>query len=163
MPGPAPCRADASRVQGLSNGAAGFSSAGLYLTGDRQYIRGKSLGPGSVGNSAKGLSLAQIGPVPRRCALRLLGCSGGAGAVCNHAPLFLGQGGIDVQHEGVSIRAQLGHYERHALRHHARDKRHVPAQAAQLGNHDSGLRPAGLCQGSGQHWAAVQSTRYARP
>ena len=49
--------------------------------------------------------------------------------------LLLGNGRIDVEHERVGVR-MLGHDERDALRHQARDKGYITRQAVQL-RHDN--------------------------
>jgi hypothetical protein len=54
--------------------------------------------------------------LPQQGALRLLLRQRRAGPVGDHAPLFLGQGGVNVQHERARVGAQFGHDERHPLR-----------------------------------------------
>jgi hypothetical protein len=54
----------------------------------------------------------------------------------NVPALFLGQGGVDVQHEWIRVRARLRHDEGHIVRHQAGDEMDVRAQPIELGDDD---------------------------
>ena len=51
-----------------------------------------------------------------------------ARALADHAPLLLSHCRVDVEHEGVDVRTQLGDDERHLVNHQARDEVHVAAE-----------------------------------
>ena len=76
-------------------------------------------------------------------AARLGGRERRLGALRDLGALLLGNGRVDVQHERIGVR-DLGHDERHALRHQAGDERDVARQAVEL-RHDNralvGRRP----------------------
>ena len=68
-------------------------------------------------------------------AARLGGRERRLGALRDLGALLLGDGRVDVQHERVGVR-DLGHDERHALRHQAGDERDVAGQPVELGHDD---------------------------
>jgi hypothetical protein len=73
-----------------------------------------------------------------------------SGALGNGSALYLGEGGIDVQHEGIRISAKLRNDEWRFVRHQAADEVDVTTQSVELGNDDGRLvLPSGL-QGRGE-------------
>ena len=73
-------------------------------------------------------SVAQHGPPPFPDGKR------GAGAFGDHAPLLLGQGCVDVQHERIDVGAEFGDHGGHPLRHQPGNEMHVAAQPVGLGD-----------------------------
>jgi hypothetical protein len=65
------------------------------------------------------LASARLVRLPSTTPWGFLLCQGSAGSIGNQRPLFLGQGGVNVQHERVRGGAQFGHEERQPLRHEA--------------------------------------------
>jgi hypothetical protein len=60
----------------------------------------------------------------------------------DHAPLFLGERRIDVQHGRINVRPKLAHDEGHALSYQARNESHVVAEPIELGVSGPGRPPA---------------------
>ncbi len=109
--------------------------------------------------SSKRRGLLQIRPVAEPGPLRLAGGQGRAGTLADQSALLLGQRGVEVQHEGVSIRAEFGHDEGHTLRHQAGDEGDVTREAIELGNeHRAFCAPRGS-EGFCKLRSAVQCIR----
>jgi hypothetical protein len=57
--------------------------------------------------------------------------SGGSGtclgSLADEAAFLLGKGGVDVEHERISVRSELGYDERYALTHQPTDEMHITA------------------------------------
>ena len=64
---------------------------------------------------------ARLVRLPSRAPCRLRAASA-ARALRDHPPLLLGERGVDVQHEGVHVGAELGDQEGHALHHQPGDE-----------------------------------------
>ena len=64
------------------------------------------------------------------------GGQGGNRALADHLALALGEGRVQVQHERLDVRPELGDDERDAVRHQAGNEMDVPAEAIELGNRD---------------------------
>jgi hypothetical protein len=79
-----------------------------------------------------GIQVALLTPTAQRHATGLGGLQRVARALAYHAPLLLGQGGVDVQHERVGIDTELGDDERHVMLHQTADVVHVAAQPIEL-------------------------------
>jgi hypothetical protein len=118
---------------------------------------GVTIGLGSVGNRSQEGRLAHIGRIAQPRSGRLLRRQCRAGSLRDQVPLLLGQGGVEMEHEGIRVGPQLGHDERHPLRHQAADEGDVAAQAIQLGDDHRALRPPGCGQSGSEMGAAVQS------
>jgi hypothetical protein len=89
-------------------------------------------------------------------ALRLLRGEGCLGALGDHGPLLLRQGGEKMQHEWIAVGAKLGDHERDALGHQARHEGNVTGQAVELGDEDGAFGAASGRQGSGQLRPAIE-------
>jgi len=77
--------------------------------------------------------LGKVGPVAQFDPLGgLLDSQRHAGAFGDQAPLFLGERGIEVEHERVGICAELGDDEGDAAGHEVRNEGHTPRQTIQL-------------------------------
>src|SRR5262245_42853306 len=57
-----------------------------------------------------------------------------AGAAADESTLLLGEGGVDVEHERVHIRTQLGDNEGNAMLHQAGDVGDIAAEPIELGD-----------------------------
>jgi hypothetical protein len=79
-----------------------------------------------------------------------------AGSGRDHAPLLLGEGGPDVQHERVGIDAKLGDDEGDALGHQARNEVDVAGEAIELCDADRAFSPAGVGHGGRELRASGQ-------
>ena len=77
-------------------------------------------------------------------------CFGGSQRVLgprrDHASFLLGQRGVEVQHEGVGIGAQLRGDERHPRGHQSGDEGDVTRQPIELGDDDGAARLFRSCQ-----------------
>lgn len=80
-----------------------------------QNVGGKGGRFGSVHASALSGGLGKAGHVAQLDTPELQAGQGGACASRDQLTLLLGQGRVDVEHEGVSILAQLGDEKRDAL------------------------------------------------
>ncbi len=61
--------------------------------------------------------------------------SGGClGAFADKPALLFGQGGVEVEHEGIGVGAELSHDERHTLGHQAGDKGDIAREPIELGD-----------------------------
>jgi hypothetical protein len=102
------------------------------------------------------VGLGQAG-VAEACATGFRGLQSGFGALADDLPLAFRQGGVKVQHEWLDIGAELGHEERHAMRHQPADEMHVPAQPIELRHcHRAPAVTAGLGQGGGELRAPLE-------
>jgi len=108
-------RADAPVIECLSYRAMGACTRRLYLSHDGQHIGREGVRRLPVCRHALRLRIGEIGPVPKNGALRLFLSQSCPGPVCDQCSLFLGLCGVDVQHERVGVRAQLGDDERLSL------------------------------------------------
>lgn len=132
------------------------TAARLYLSDDRQHVDGEGIRIGLDRGDAERAGLPEVRPVAEHGPLRFLRGKGGLGPGRDHPALLLGQGGIDVQHEGVGVPAELGDDEGHPLRHQAGDERHIPRQAIELGDHDGAPQLAGSGEGLGELRPAIE-------
>jgi hypothetical protein len=105
---------------------------------------------GSTRGGPGGLRVGEVRPVPQDRALRLFRGQCGAGPIGNQVALFLGQSGIDVQHERIGVGAKFRNDERDPLGHQTTDESHVAGQAAELGYHNRRLGLPGGSQGGGK-------------
>src|SRR6266511_470464 len=69
----------------------------------------------SVSPPSKRRGIRGIAAIAELGALCLASSDGRSCALGNETALFLGKGSIEVQHEGIGIRAELRHDERHTL------------------------------------------------
>jgi hypothetical protein len=81
--------------------------------------------------------VAQLGPAGLLCRQCRLG------PLRDQPPLFLGQRRVEVQHEGICIPAEFGHYERHALRHQPGNERDVTGKSVEFGHQHAALGRSG--------------------
>src|ERR1700730_8736792 len=79
---------------------------------------------------------------------RLRSPQGVLGAAGDQCPLFLAQGRVDVEHEGIYVSAQLGDDERHPVDHQPGDEMHVTPEPAELGDEYRALEPLCFSKGS---------------
>ena len=89
-------------------------------------------------------------------ALQFARGEGALGALGDLTPLLLGQRGVEVQHEWISVRAELSHDEGHTLGHQAGNEGHVARQAIELGDKHRTLRLARCGQRCGKLWPSVE-------
>jgi hypothetical protein len=76
-------------------------------------------------DAALGSSLRQVRAIAEQHALGLLRGQCRLGAFADQRPLLFRQRRVEVEQERVGVRSQLGHDERHLLRHQVGDKGHV--------------------------------------
>ncbi len=81
------------------------------------------------------------------------------GAFADKPALLFGQGGVEVEHEGIGVGAELSHDERHTLGHQAGDKGHVAREPIELGDDDWAPGGSGGCKCRGQLRPAFQRIR----
>src|SRR3954471_8961946 len=98
----------------------------------RQETARVVVGRGLQRSAADGAGLANIDRIAKLGPARLPDREGGLGPLGNEMAFLLSQSRIEVQHEGIGVPAELGHHERYALRHEARDERNVARQPVEL-------------------------------
>jgi hypothetical protein len=109
-------------MSGLSSSEAGFFGAKPTVRWGRWSVAAVA---------------AELRPAGLRCRQRSLR------ARLDQLALLLGERRVDVKHKRVGVCAQLGDDEWDALGHQARDERHVPAEAVELGHYDRDARLPG--------------------
>jgi hypothetical protein len=109
--------ANTSIIQRLRYGAMVGRSSRLYLLDDGKDVGGEGVRCLPVCRYALCLSICEVCSVSQCSALRLLLSQSSSGPVSDQGSLFFGQCGVDVQHERVGVRAQLGDDEWHPLGH----------------------------------------------
>jgi hypothetical protein len=92
----------------------------------------------------------------RSCASSLPGGERCHGPLRDQAALLFGKGGVQVQHERISIAAQLSDDERYALCPQPGQERNVAAQAVQFGNDHAALGGFGFSQRAGELRPAIK-------
>ena len=74
----------------------------------------------------------------------------------NERPLLLGEGGVELEDEGINVYPQLGHHERHPMRHRAGDEGHTTGQSIRLSDVRGLPRLSSVGQSGGELWVPVQ-------
>src|SRR4051812_29208749 len=103
-----PGRADASRVQFLRDRDHAPTAARADALDEWNEVGRKAVGFRLLGIPSDLSGLTDVCWVTKGCALCLLGSQGTTGAFGDQAPFLFGQGGVQVQHERVGVRAELG-------------------------------------------------------
>jgi hypothetical protein len=149
-------RPDAAGVQGGRDPAQGLAAGRLDLADNGRDVDGVAIGLGSIGNRSSNGRLAKVGLIAQPRPGRLLGRQCRASPLRNQVSLLLGQGSVEMEHERVRVGTQLGHDERHPLRHQAADERDITAQTIQLRHDHRAFRPSRRGQSGGEMRAPVQ-------
>jgi hypothetical protein len=145
-----PGRAGRRRDAAIVESARDLASALAFEFGEDGAQRlGPRLGLVAVGDALR------VEPAELH-ALRFLRLQCVPRALRDQPALFLGQGGIEVQHERVSISAQLCHDEGRSVRHQARDEMDIAAQAIELRNQDRRFRLLGGLEHCGELRPAIE-------
>jgi hypothetical protein len=123
----------------------------------RRGRRGVRVRSGLVGGAGDGAGLSKVW-VAEGLSTGFGGGQSGLRALRDHRPLFLGQRREQMQHEGISVGAELDADKRHALRHEAGDESDIATQPIELCDHDRALLPvsARFGQGGAKLRAAVE-------
>ena len=156
VPLPTARRMDATGVQGVGNGRIAGRAGRSDLLHDGHDIGREARSDPAVAHGGLGGRGRQIGAVAQQRALRLLPRQRRPGALADKRALFLGQGGVDVQHERIAVDAELSDDERHPVRHQAADEVHVAGQPIELRHRDGALRFAGVGQRRGELRAPLE-------
>jgi hypothetical protein len=150
-------RRDPPPVQGGGDLPKRLRSCGLRLADRRHDCGGVRISVGleaAVGDRA---GVRQRG-VAKGLPTGLRGGERGLRALRNHRALLLSERGIQMQQEGLDLRAEVGDQKRRLMRHEAANEMHVARQSIELG--DGGRRSfavtAGLGQRGGELWASAE-------
>jgi hypothetical protein len=147
--------ANATSLQSSSNAIERGDAAGLDIAHNGARTCAGSPGIGRACRPCLGRRLRRdwAAQLP---AARLDGLQRCPGALADEGAFLLGQRRVDMQHEGVNVGAQLGHEERHAVDHEARDEMHITPEAAELRDDDRHLEPLGVGEGGGKLRPAIE-------
>jgi hypothetical protein len=155
MPGATACCADATGIERRRNATERRDPGGLDLTDDGQDVAGELIGGRPVcrvrlHGGLGGAWIAELRPGRLLRSERRLGAGG------NQRLLFFRERRIQVQHEGVGVRAELGDDERNAVAHQAADEMNVATQPIELGYDHRAFRFPGLAERRGQLGSAIE-------
>ena len=155
----APRRPNAATIERGCDLPKRLRPGSLGLANGRRDAIGECVGAGRVVRVGYRAGLGEFG-IAEGLSASLGGGQGGNRALADHLALALGEGRVQVQHERLDVRAQLGDDERHTVRHQAGNEMDVSAQAIELGNrHRAFTVPAGLGESGGELRAALDRIR----
>ena len=148
-------RSNPPAVQRRGDLPKGLRPGGLGLANGGRNAIGECVGASAYVCVGDGAGLGEPG-IAEGLSTSLGGGQGGNRALADHLALALGEGGVQVQHERLDVRAELGDDERDPMGHQAGNEMDVSAEAIELGNRDGAFPvPAGLGERGGELRAAL--------